>query len=82
MLEYYDVSGCYILRPWAYKIWQEIQRRSTLFIGGVLITQDILSFMEKEAQWIKRLETILNKGTYFSVMNNRMVRQRDSGVGC
>ncbi|KFH72404.1 prolyl-tRNA synthetase [Podila verticillata NRRL 6337] len=25
MLEYYDVSGCYILRPWAYKIWQEIQ---------------------------------------------------------
>ncbi|KAF9911796.1 ribose-phosphate pyrophosphokinase 1 [Linnemannia zychae] len=26
MLEYYDVSGCYILRPWAYKIWQEIQQ--------------------------------------------------------
>ncbi|KAF9137070.1 ribose-phosphate pyrophosphokinase 1, partial [Mortierella sp. AD010] len=25
MLEYYDVSGCYILRPWAYRIWQEIQ---------------------------------------------------------
>ncbi|KAG0273320.1 hypothetical protein BGZ95_010867 [Linnemannia exigua] len=26
MLEYYDVSGCYILRPWAFKIWQEIQQ--------------------------------------------------------
>ncbi|KAF9300001.1 hypothetical protein BGZ74_008411 [Mortierella antarctica] len=26
MLDYYDVSGCYILRPWAYKIWQEIQQ--------------------------------------------------------
>ncbi|KAG9064821.1 ribose-phosphate pyrophosphokinase 1 [Linnemannia hyalina] len=26
MLEYYDVSGCYILRPWSYKIWQEIQQ--------------------------------------------------------
>ena len=25
MLDYYDVSGCYILRPWAYKIWQAIQ---------------------------------------------------------
>ncbi|KAI8358284.1 hypothetical protein B0O80DRAFT_277985 [Mortierella sp. GBAus27b] len=25
MLEYYDVSGCYILRPWAYRVWQEIQ---------------------------------------------------------
>ena len=25
MLEYYDVSGCYILRPWAYSIWERIQ---------------------------------------------------------
>ncbi|KAJ3074253.1 ribose-phosphate pyrophosphokinase 1, partial [Quaeritorhiza haematococci] len=25
MLDYYDVSGCYIIRPWAYKIWKEIQ---------------------------------------------------------
>ncbi|VEL15686.1 unnamed protein product, partial [Protopolystoma xenopodis] len=26
LLEYYDVSGCYVLRPWAYSIWQVIQR--------------------------------------------------------
>lgn len=26
MIEYYDVSGCYILRPWAYQIWETIQR--------------------------------------------------------
>ncbi|CAG8579518.1 12778_t:CDS:10 [Ambispora leptoticha] len=25
MLDYYDVSGCYIIRPLAYNIWQEIQ---------------------------------------------------------
>ena len=25
MIEYYDVSGCYILRPWAYYIWESIQ---------------------------------------------------------
>jgi prolyl-tRNA synthetase len=25
MLEYYDVSGCYILRPWAYTMWEHIQ---------------------------------------------------------
>jgi bifunctional glutamyl/prolyl-tRNA synthetase len=24
MIEYYDVSGCYILRPWAYAIWESI----------------------------------------------------------
>lgn len=25
MIEYYDVSGCYILRPWAFAIWERIQ---------------------------------------------------------
>ena len=25
MIEYYNVSGCYILRPWSYSIWQRIQ---------------------------------------------------------
>jgi prolyl-tRNA synthetase len=25
MIEYYDISGCYILRPWAYAIWESIQ---------------------------------------------------------
>lgn len=25
MLEYYDVSGCYILKPWSYTVWQAIQ---------------------------------------------------------
>lgn len=24
MIEYYDVSGCYTLRPWAYGIWEKI----------------------------------------------------------
>jgi len=25
LIEYYDISGCYILRPWAYAIWEIIQ---------------------------------------------------------
>jgi len=25
MLEYYDVSGCYILRPWSFAIWEAIK---------------------------------------------------------
>ncbi|GMT26996.1 hypothetical protein PFISCL1PPCAC_18293, partial [Pristionchus fissidentatus] len=25
MIEYYDVSGCYVLRPWAYSIWEAIE---------------------------------------------------------
>lgn len=26
MISYYDISGCYILRPWSYKIWELIQK--------------------------------------------------------
>jgi prolyl-tRNA synthetase len=26
MIEYYEISGCYILRPWSYQIWEIIQR--------------------------------------------------------
>ncbi|KAL7273694.1 ribose-phosphate pyrophosphokinase 1 [Rhizina undulata] len=25
MLDYYDISGCYILKPWSYGIWERIQ---------------------------------------------------------
>jgi prolyl-tRNA synthetase len=25
MLDYYDIGGCYILRPWAFGIWERIQ---------------------------------------------------------
>ncbi|KAL3874337.1 hypothetical protein ACJMK2_037366 [Sinanodonta woodiana] len=25
LIEYYDVSGCYILRPWAYAIWEAVK---------------------------------------------------------
>ncbi|KAI9347536.1 hypothetical protein BD770DRAFT_395758 [Pilaira anomala] len=32
MLEYYDVSGCYILRPLAYNVWKEI----TNFFDGAI----------------------------------------------
>ncbi|KAF8822927.1 prolyl-tRna synthetase (ProRS) [Cardiosporidium cionae] len=26
MIEYYDISGCYIIRPWAFFIWEIVQR--------------------------------------------------------
>jgi len=26
MISYYDISGCYILRPWSYKIWELMQQ--------------------------------------------------------
>ncbi|KAH9589336.1 Aminoacyl-tRNA synthetase [Trypanosoma melophagium] len=32
MIEYYDVSGCYIMRPWSFFIWSRVQK----FLGGRL----------------------------------------------
>ena len=26
MIEYYDVSGCYVFRPWSFSIWEQISR--------------------------------------------------------
>jgi hypothetical protein len=31
MLDYYDISGCYIIRPWSFGIWKRIQRKSFTF---------------------------------------------------
>ncbi|XP_020098637.1 putative proline--tRNA ligase C19C7.06 isoform X3 [Ananas comosus] len=28
MIEYYDISGCYILRPWTMPIWETLQTKS------------------------------------------------------
>ena len=41
MVEYYDVSGCYILRPWSFAIWEKIQgliSSSILHISHLLHT--------------------------------------------
>lgn len=26
LVEYYDISGCYVIRPWAFRIWETLQR--------------------------------------------------------
>jgi prolyl-tRNA synthetase len=26
LIDYYEVSGCYILKPWAYNIWSQITK--------------------------------------------------------
>ena len=36
MVDYYDVSGCYILRPWSYSIWERI--KGTYIRYPVLVT--------------------------------------------
>ena len=46
MIEYYDVSGCYILRPWSYAIWERIR--------GTALRKQELFFLQ---QTVERLIT-------------------------
>jgi prolyl-tRNA synthetase len=41
MIEYYDISGCYILRPWAMAIWDIMQVSLNPFLNPLLL---LLSF--------------------------------------
>lgn len=42
LIEYYDVSGCYILRPWAYSIWEKIQSFFDVLIKKVITSKNLL----------------------------------------
>jgi prolyl-tRNA synthetase len=70
MIEYYDVSGCYILRPWSFTIWENIQRffdteikklgvenaYFPLFISQRALTseKDHIEGFEPEVAWVTR----------------------------
>lgn len=52
LISYYDVSGCYILRPWAFAMWEVVQRWFDDNIKGMgvqnayfpmFITEDVLN---------------------------------------
>ncbi|KAG1738729.1 hypothetical protein EDB19DRAFT_1712875 [Suillus lakei] len=67
MLEYYSISGCYVLRPWSYSIWEEIQNwfNKKIKAMGVqnvyfpmLVSQQMLErekdHVEAEVAWVTR----------------------------
>ncbi|KAJ1330264.1 proline-tRNA ligase [Batrachochytrium salamandrivorans] len=41
MMEYYDISGCYIIRPWAYTIWKHIQKFLVLKLRKLVGQSDL-----------------------------------------
>ena len=46
MVEYYDVSGCYILRPWSFSIWERIKGipAQLMIAVGDLANEDTVVF--------------------------------------
>eukprot|EP01088_Endostelium_zonatum_P014960 TRINITY_DN3479_c0_g1_i2.p1 TRINITY_DN3479_c0_g1~~TRINITY_DN3479_c0_g1_i2.p1 ORF type:complete len:589 (+),score=147.75 TRINITY_DN3479_c0_g1_i2:249-1769(+) len=70
MIEYYNVSGCYVLRPWSYSIWENIQEFLNIEIKKIgvqnayfplLVTQSALKSEEShfdgfsaEVAWVTK----------------------------
>ena len=64
MLEYYSVSGCYILRPWSYSIWEEIQGK-LLRLVLPMIHPCIVRLVQQENQSHGRAERVIPDVCFF-----------------
>eukprot|EP00080_Pristionchus_pacificus_P009448 PDM69468.1 ears-1 [Pristionchus pacificus] len=59
MIEYYDVSGCYVLRPWAYGIWEKMGVKNCYFPmfvsqGALEREKDHIADFAPEVAWVTR----------------------------
>ncbi|KAM3246435.1 hypothetical protein P3L10_008202 [Capsicum annuum] len=71
MIEYYDISGCYILRPWAMSIWEILQKMKIknayfpLFVSPAVLQKEkdhIEGFApEPELLGLQNLESLIWK---------------------
>ena len=71
MLDYYSVSGCYILKPWSYSIWEEIQGELRLLPIEQLWLTRLLDWFNKE---IKKLGV---QNSYFPMFVSQSVLERE-----
>ncbi|KAF7356787.1 putative prolyl-tRNA synthetase C19C7.06 [Mycena venus] len=56
MLDYYSVSGCYILKPWSYSIWEEITQWFNAEIKELVLERekDHIEGFSPEVAWVTR----------------------------
>ena len=58
MISYYEVSGCYILRPWSFRIWEEIQKFFDAEIKKMGVEPAYFPMFVTEAALIKEADHI------------------------
>ena len=71
MLDYYSVSGCYILKPWSYSIWEEIQCIARGFFAEFQTDSVDLDWFNNE---IKELGV---QNSYFPMFVSQSVLERE-----
>jgi prolyl-tRNA synthetase len=89
MLDYYNVSGCYVLKPWSYSIWEIIQgkwilrvfiaqRYFPMFVSQKVLKQekDHIEGFSLEVAWVTRACVYCKSGLMF-----RLTRRIQRPVG-
>jgi prolyl-tRNA synthetase len=71
MLDYYSVSGCYILKPWSYGIWETIQRGPPHPNWGRFRAHDCIGWFDDQ---IKELGV---ENSYFPMFVSQRVLERE-----
>ena len=86
MVSYYDVSGCYILRPWSFSVWESIQ---SWFDGKIkesgvknayfplFITEDRLNTEKDHVEGVRRFFILFSS----SLVGKRRLKRKERGGG-
>jgi hypothetical protein len=85
MVSYYDVSGCYILRPWSFAVWEAIQdwfgsRIKSLGVKNVyfplFITEDRLNTEKDHVEGVREFFWRFGKFFFLSPVENETKRKK------
>lgn len=72
MLDYYNVSGCYILKPWSYSIWEIIQGTLFQLLEGIKICNSMSS------DWFnKEIKELGVQNAYFPMFVSQSVLEKE-----
>lgn len=76
MLDYYNISGCYILKPWSYSIWEEIQRKPHSELKAVTI---VYFYCDGKTEWFdSKIKEIGVQNTYFPIFISAKALEREA----
>ena len=71
MLDYYSVSGCYILRPWSYTIWESVQ-------GEKIANSPRCILLTRITEWLNgKLRAMEVQNAYFPLFISAKGLQRE-----
>jgi prolyl-tRNA synthetase len=73
MLDYYSVSGCYVLKPWSFSIWEIIQGMGSLH----LLCMTRLKWIDNKEWFNSKIKEMGVENAYFPMFVSQKVLERE-----